>query len=194
MTEKLVLKLDKLQLQQQMAEKEYKQTCDRLSKIQSDWQLELKFCFQDYEKLEEERFAYTRTTLWSFTNIISQACVLNDEVFIFNKSCERIRKKLEQCSFENDLFLFLDTYATGSEIPSCPGILFLRVYQPFNSRFEDEDYSSIGDGEHKFAFQESDTPKINERSVDESANESTFLYDPFEVDDSIKIQFTGYAF
>jgi hypothetical protein len=67
--------------------------------------------------------------------------------------------------------------------------------------FEDEEYSSQGDGEHKFALEESEftykkseTPKINERLVDESGYESTFLYDPYEVDDSIKIQFTGYCF
>jgi hypothetical protein len=81
MTEKLVQKLDKLQQQQQTSEKEYKQTSERLIKAQNDWKLELQFCFQDYEKLEEERFTFTRTILWSFTNIISQACVLNDEVY-----------------------------------------------------------------------------------------------------------------
>ncbi|KAJ1656900.1 formin-binding protein, partial [Dispira simplex] len=59
--------------------------------------------------LEEERLDFLRTHLWSYTNVLSNVLVTEDESF------ERIRKGLEKFSVSQDIQLFIDRYSTGKE-------------------------------------------------------------------------------
>ncbi|KAG9060819.1 Proline-serine-threonine phosphatase-interacting protein 2 [Linnemannia hyalina] len=60
---------------------------------------------------EEQRIDYVGTTLWNYANIISSTCVADDE------SCERIRASLELCDVNQNLQSFIDTSATGDDVP-----------------------------------------------------------------------------
>jgi hypothetical protein len=112
---------------------------------------------------------------------------------------------LEQCNFESDLALFISTYSTGTEIPEPP------VYQGLESKFNkislDTTYPESESSKtsqkplgQQFALQQVQTdtglaePIANERSFayqqDSSVMDSTFLYDPFEVQDKTTILFS----
>ncbi|KAJ2339910.1 formin-binding protein, partial [Coemansia sp. RSA 2618] len=61
--------------------------------------------------LEEERVEYLKTTLWSYTNLVSACCVSDDE------SMERIRQDLEKINVADDIAAFINTFGTGAPDP-----------------------------------------------------------------------------
>ena len=66
--------------------------------------------------MDQERFQFTRTTLWAFANLISATCVVDDE------GCENVRVALEGCDWDKDRSEFVGTKGTGTEIPRKPNI------------------------------------------------------------------------
>lgn len=65
---------------QRQLDQEYLSSSDKLLTIHENWKTDTKLAFQDYEKLEQDRFNYYRGVLWKYANLLSQICVVNDEV------------------------------------------------------------------------------------------------------------------
>lgn len=61
------------------------------------------------EQMEEERINFLKTNLWIYANIVSTACVNDDE------SCENIRLSLENCSAKNDVQEFARRHRVEEE-------------------------------------------------------------------------------
>ena len=117
--DRLLLKSEKAQMVAKQSDFEYLSSIDRLTDIRAAWLVDMDATCIEFSRLEEDRFAFLRGHLWSYTNYVSAACVLEDE------GCERIRVSLEKCSFDDEMQLFISENGTGREIP--PAIL----YEPF---------------------------------------------------------------
>ncbi|KAI7862077.1 hypothetical protein BDF14DRAFT_1886454 [Spinellus fusiger] len=68
--------------------------------------------------LEENRIDYLRRTLWSYANMLSSTCVIDDQ------ACERIRTSLEMIDIPSDINSFIGKMGTGTKLPEMP------VYTP----------------------------------------------------------------
>jgi hypothetical protein len=109
-TDKMRLKAEKVLLQVRQTDQEYMVGSDKLMEIHQNWKNDMMAACIDFQKLEEDRFHFLRGNVWKYANFLSGTCVLNDE------SSERIRVALEQCNFDTDINLFLESSATGSTI------------------------------------------------------------------------------
>ena len=94
------------------ADQEYQVACDKLRDIHTTWVKDMYALCDEFQRLEEMRIDYMRNALWTYSNIGSQACVVEDE------SCERLRKTLEKCRVDEDVRLFIATHGTGDIIPA----------------------------------------------------------------------------
>ncbi|KAJ3121158.1 hypothetical protein HK101_006779, partial [Irineochytrium annulatum] len=105
------LKIEKTSNQMKQNDLDYLNGVEKLADIHQRWEEDMRIACKECQKLEEERIDYIRSTVWNYANMLSSLCVSDDE------SCERIRTSLEKCNIERDISTFLDSYATGSEIP-----------------------------------------------------------------------------
>ncbi|KAL3896937.1 MAG: hypothetical protein SGCHY_003751 [Lobulomycetales sp.] len=110
--ERLRIKLEKAQTTAHAADFDYQSGVEKLAELHSKWIQETGTAFSDCQKLEQERIDFLRTHTWTYANLLSSACVADDE------GCERIRLSLEKCSIEDDIQLFIKTSSTGTEIPT----------------------------------------------------------------------------
>lgn len=94
---------------------------------------------QKFQDLEEERLDFTKSSLWTYANIASTACVSDDQAF------ETIRVSLEGCEVEKDIGSFINELGTGQEIPDPPKFInFCRGdINDTSSETEDEDNYSV---------------------------------------------------
>ncbi|KAF9960382.1 hypothetical protein BGZ65_012419, partial [Modicella reniformis] len=113
--DKVSMKIEKTELASRAAE--YQASVRQLTEVNEKWIVEWRSACDKFQSLEEQRIDYLRTTLWNYANIISSTCVADDE------SCERIRSSLELCDVNQNLQSFIDTCATGEEVPDIPGYL-----------------------------------------------------------------------
>ncbi|KAG0252027.1 hypothetical protein DFQ27_008323 [Actinomortierella ambigua] len=113
--DKVSTKIERTELASRAADVEYQQSIRQLTEINDRWISEWGTACDVFQGLEEQRIDYLRTTLWNYANIISTACVADDE------SCERIRSSLEQCDVNQNLQAFIDASGTGTEAPEIPG-------------------------------------------------------------------------
>ncbi|KAJ1969046.1 formin-binding protein [Dispira parvispora] len=102
-------RLEKTQQSSRQADEDFKKTMIRLKDSQSRWECDWRDACHTFQSLEEERLDFLRTHLWSYTNVLSNVLVTEDESF------ERVRKGLEQFSVSQDIQLFIDRYGTGKE-------------------------------------------------------------------------------
>ncbi|KAI7822167.1 hypothetical protein BC939DRAFT_192597 [Gamsiella multidivaricata] len=115
--DKVSMKIEKTELASRAADVEYQASIRQLSEINEKWVIEWRAACDKFQLLEEQRIDYLRTTLWNYANIISSTCVADDE------SCERIRSSLELCDVNQNLQSFIDTCATGEDVPDTPTYL-----------------------------------------------------------------------
>ncbi|KAG0224863.1 Proline-serine-threonine phosphatase-interacting protein 2, partial [Actinomortierella wolfii] len=115
--DKVSTRIEKTELASKAADVEYQQSIRQLAEINEKWIIEWKAACDAFQGLEEHRVDYLRTTLWNYANIISTACVADDE------SCERIRASLEQCDVNQNLQAFIDASGTGTETPDIASYL-----------------------------------------------------------------------
>ena len=104
-------KLDKSQQAVRASDRDYIQAVDILLALSRKWEADFADCCQQCQILDEERIASTRSTLWTFANLLSALCVAVDE------SCERVRQTLEHVDTDADLQLVVAKYGTGADIP-----------------------------------------------------------------------------
>ncbi|KAF9128818.1 hypothetical protein BGW39_004709 [Mortierella sp. 14UC] len=109
--DKVSMKMEKTELASRAADVEYQASIRQLTEINDKWIIEWRAACDKFQLLEEQRIDYVGTTLWNYANIISSACVADDE------SCERIRASLELCDVNQNLQSFIDASATGDDIP-----------------------------------------------------------------------------
>lgn len=107
-------KLQKLQQSVQVSQAEYRSAVAALQETSDKWRLEWSDACDKFQDLEENRLQNMKTSLWSYANLLSQACVTVDE------SCEKIRLSLEKCDAQSDIQVFLRANMTGNEIPDAP--------------------------------------------------------------------------
>lgn len=92
------------------------------------WVREWKIACDKFQDLEERRLSFIKSTLWTFSGIISTTCISD------SKSCEKIRASIEKCNTQNDIQLFIRTRGTGQEIPNPP-----KSKDPCGGGFQDID-------------------------------------------------------
>ncbi|RKP37846.1 hypothetical protein BJ085DRAFT_41138 [Dimargaris cristalligena] len=108
-SDRLRSRLEKTHHSTRQADDDYKKTLVRLKEAQRRWEDDWRDACFSFQSLEEERLDFLRTHLWSYTNILSNVLVTEDESF------ERVRKTLERFSVSQDIQLFIDTHGTGKE-------------------------------------------------------------------------------
>ncbi|KAJ2071032.1 formin-binding protein [Coemansia sp. S155-1] len=109
---KLRTKLERAQMQQRATEAEYVDVRARLKDADAQWFNVWRAACDVFQVLEEQRIEYLKTTLWTYTNLVSSSCVADDE------SMERIRQDLELINVADDISAFIQTFGTGSPDPS----------------------------------------------------------------------------
>ncbi|KAJ2325937.1 formin-binding protein, partial [Coemansia sp. RSA 2681] len=109
---KLRTKLERAQMQQRATEAEYVDVRVRLKDADAQWFNVWRAACDVFQVLEEQRIEYLKTTLWTYTNLVSSSCVADDEAM------ERIRQDLELISVADDITAFIQTFGTGSPDPS----------------------------------------------------------------------------
>ncbi|KAJ2879671.1 formin-binding protein [Coemansia aciculifera] len=109
---KLRTKLERAQMQQRATEAEYVDVRARLKEADAQWFNVWRAACDVFQVLEEQRIEYLKTTLWTYTNLVSSSCVADDE------SMERIRQDLELINVADDITAFIQTFGTGSPDPS----------------------------------------------------------------------------
>ena len=204
----MIVKLERTLNQQRQFEQEYSLNVQKNAEIHDQWNSDMLNACRDFEKLELDRFNYTRTSLWKYSNQLSSACVLNDE------SSERIRISLEQSNFDKDLQKFISLHETGSLIPEpLPFEPFRQAQKQAIAKNIDSHYSTetVSDnasdmqntGEKQFMFQSSNNiptqcqvnkkPTLkNQKSLllSQSKLDSTY-YDPYDIPNHILFTVRG---
>ncbi|KAL1917782.1 uncharacterized protein VTP21DRAFT_3616 [Calcarisporiella thermophila] len=112
--ERAKMKLQKSQQLVQHADQEYQCALKALEAATDAWNSGWKVACDVFQNLEEERIEFLRNSLWNYANVLSAACVSDDE------SSERIRVSLEGCEIEKDITTFVREKGTGNEIPDPP--------------------------------------------------------------------------
>ncbi|KAJ3292169.1 hypothetical protein HDU79_001677 [Rhizoclosmatium sp. JEL0117] len=110
--EKVKAKVKKCQEQAKHYDIEYLSLVEQHNEIQKTWQEDFAITCRECQKLEEERFEFFYTRLWTYANIMSSVCVSNDE------SYERLRVSLESCDLQKDLNILIESCSTGSSPPA----------------------------------------------------------------------------
>ncbi|XP_043934070.1 proline-serine-threonine phosphatase-interacting protein 2 [Protopterus annectens] len=110
--EKLTAKSSQAKSLAEEADRNYQQNVSLLEKIRENWLMEHTKACEFFEIQECERVQYTRNTLWTHVNLLSQQCVTSDEMY------EEVRKSLEGCSISKDIEYFIDLRKTGDTPPA----------------------------------------------------------------------------
>ncbi|KAI8320563.1 hypothetical protein GQ54DRAFT_290987 [Martensiomyces pterosporus] len=108
---KLKAKLERAQAQQRATEKEYVDVRARLKDADQQWLHVWRSACDVFQVLEEERIDYLKNCLWTYTNLVSSACVADDEAM------EKIRQDLEKICVADDIAEFIKTFGTGPPDP-----------------------------------------------------------------------------
>ncbi|KAJ3096271.1 hypothetical protein HK100_005604 [Physocladia obscura] len=109
--ERVKLKLEKSQHQAKLYDLEYFTLVRRHNELWQIWRNDYTIACRECQKLEEDRFEFLRTKLWTYANLLSTICVADDE------SYERIRVSLESSSLKNDITGLIETRTTGHNAP-----------------------------------------------------------------------------
>ncbi|KAG5457834.1 MAG: hypothetical protein BJ554DRAFT_2057, partial [Olpidium bornovanus] len=75
-------KLEKTEQTARTADRDYANAVDKLSDISKRWEKEWRAALDKFQSLEIERIDFTKETLWAYANILSIACVKDDEAGI----------------------------------------------------------------------------------------------------------------
>ncbi|WBW71016.1 F-BAR domain protein Cdc15 [Schizosaccharomyces osmophilus] len=108
------LKVRQAALTVQRTEKEYRETNNLLRTVTQEWVDRWTEICDAFQHIEEYRLEFLKTNMWSYANVISTACVKDDE------ACERIRLTLEKTNVADDITLLIQKEATGTKTPSFP--------------------------------------------------------------------------
>jgi len=66
---------------------------------------------QVFQRLEEERLDYIKATLITYTEVVAEGATGTEQ------SCQRVRASLEECNVDTDITEFVNSNATGTEVP-----------------------------------------------------------------------------
>ncbi|EEB08441.2 cell division control protein Cdc15 [Schizosaccharomyces japonicus yFS275] len=108
------IKLRKAAISVQKSEEEYKETVENLQIVYDEWTNKWKKACDIFQQLEEYRIEFMKTSMWGYANVISTACVTDDE------SCERIRLTLEKSDLNSELEAFVKSHSAGNSPPDRP--------------------------------------------------------------------------
>ncbi|KAF9430240.1 Proline-serine-threonine phosphatase-interacting protein 2 [Podila epigama] len=125
--DKMSLKMEKTELASRAADVEYQASIRQLTDINDKWINEWRAACDKFQLLEEQRIEYVRTSLWNYANIISSACVADDE----------------------NLQSFIEAHATGEETPDIPTYL--------SAQFKTAPGNNVIDNAHSAKTQMHDT-------------------------------------
>ncbi|KAJ1535775.1 hypothetical protein HK405_015522, partial [Cladochytrium tenue] len=129
-------RLDRAQNQSRQCDGDYLHGVERLADAHRRWVDDFRVACNESHRLEEERIETSRSYLWNFTNLLSSACVQDDE------AQERVRSSLEKCDAHQDLQTFIETSTTGSDIPVPPS--YVNYYTKTAERGNSGAYSPGG--------------------------------------------------
>ncbi|KAI9251556.1 hypothetical protein BY458DRAFT_523827 [Sporodiniella umbellata] len=118
-----------------VAEQVYKRAIDNLNFVNDQWINDWKHTADVYQEMELKRTIYLRSTLWSFSNIMTSTFNIDEEC------CDRIRAALEITDVQKDIVDFVYSYRTGTQPPvSIPYESFYRSVQksPFSHQNSSE--------------------------------------------------------
>lgn len=107
------------------ADTAYQEAVRNLEDSRQLWEREMEILCKQFQELEEQRTAFLRHQMWSYSNHLSQCTVQDDEL------CEKVRKVLEECDIDADIDLFVRDKATGSERPL--SVPYINYYHPTSS-------------------------------------------------------------
>lgn len=107
-------KLEKVHISIEISKRDYQNAIRDLAEIMERWTNEWKVSCDKLQDLDEERVNFFKSNLWAYTNIVSTACVSDDE------GCENIRVALEKCDVTEDFKTFIRERGTGNEIMDPP--------------------------------------------------------------------------
>jgi hypothetical protein len=129
--EKVRLKIESAQGSAKKADGEYQEAVAKLRDIHSKWEQDWRVACEvglvgggnlfrsnqrclsqkQFQRLEQDRIDFMRQSLWTYANLVSTACVAEDE------GCERIRVSLEQLDPAGDMQSFIERNRTGTAVP-----------------------------------------------------------------------------
>eukprot|EP00116_Pleurobrachia_bachei_P002440 sb/3462702/ len=113
----------------EVADKEYMESVKTLERYRQCWEKDHEIYCKRMQDLELDRLTKMRNSIWTYTNICSQALV--------NTDCrmEEVRRILEMCDSSHDLNVYVKDRRTGSHRPE--PIEYINFYQT-NVKFDDE--------------------------------------------------------
>ncbi|EMR11125.1 hypothetical protein PNEG_00721 [Pneumocystis murina B123] len=120
-SEKNNQKVDKSQIMAQN-NNDYLLAITVLQETSIKWIREWKIACDKFQDLEERRLDFIKSSLWTFSGIISETCISDSKGFF----------KLFSFIIFNQFILFIRTKGTGQEIPNPP-----KSKDPYNNGFED---------------------------------------------------------
>ncbi|XP_064387838.1 proline-serine-threonine phosphatase-interacting protein 1-like [Halichondria panicea] len=104
------------------ADTTYQESVRNLEESRQLWEREMEILCKQFQELEEQRIAYLRHQMWTYTNLLSKCTVDIDT------SCESTRKSLEECDVDADIDLFVSGKAVGSGRPQA--VQYINYYNP----------------------------------------------------------------
>eukprot|EP00047_Mylnosiga_fluctuans_P008774 m.8749 g.8749 ORF g.8749 m.8749 type:complete len:302 (+) comp2325_c0_seq1:143-1048(+) len=110
--EKVKQKIGKAEAAISLADQQYHEAVNQLEESRVLWEREMERCCAQFQAMEEERLTFLRDTLWLATNIMSSACVSDDEAL------ETVRLALERVSVETDIAEYIREKRTGYDRPA----------------------------------------------------------------------------
>lgn len=107
-----------------VAEQVYKRAIDNLNAVNEQWIYDWRHSADVYQEMELKRITYLRSTLWSFSNMMTSTFNIDEEC------CDRIRAALEITDVQKDIVDFVYSHGTGSQPPAITP--YESFYQPVN--------------------------------------------------------------
>ncbi|KAL2315150.1 Cell division control protein Cdc15 [Schizosaccharomyces pombe] len=112
--DKYNLKIRQAALAVKKMDAEYRETNELLLTVTREWIDRWTEVCDAFQHIEEYRLEFLKTNMWAYANIISTACVKDDE------SCEKIRLTLENTNIDEDITQMIQNEGTGTTIPPLP--------------------------------------------------------------------------
>lgn len=96
----------------EQADAEYQRSIDKLKEVTQEWENLHRTACGIFQKVEEERIENLKNFLWQLMNLLSTACVANDETY------RTIHEIIQKIDIQNDVSLFINERTTGKMPPA----------------------------------------------------------------------------
>ncbi|KAI7870093.1 uncharacterized protein EV154DRAFT_487853 [Mucor mucedo] len=95
-----------------VADQVYRRSVDNYNSVIEKWVHDWTSSADKFQEMEVKRISYLRSTLWSFSNMMTSTFSIDEEC------CDRIRTALEITDVQKDITSFVSRYGTGTRIPA----------------------------------------------------------------------------